>query len=220
MIGTLKIVMITLFALFLQDQPTFKGGNGALDSFIQNRMMYPSYAKNNCLEGTINVSFNLNKLGEVSNAMVTKGLGIDIDQEAVRIIRLTSGKWEVPDNFNEQNKLIVPINFSLKNFGCNERSRDQINQAIVNYQAKAALEKVVVNYYRNKEKGTVNDKNEFEILKLKSELGFDDNFINSKLKEARQKLRQGDQIGACETLLFIKYIGSNAADLMLAENCK
>jgi ribosomal protein L5 len=126
----------------------------------------------------------------------------------------------VPENFNENDRLIVPINFSLKNFGCNDRSRDQINQAIVNYQARAALEKVVVNYYRNKEKETVNDKNEFEILQLKSELGFDDDFINSKLKEAKQKLRQGDKIGACETLLFVKYIGSAAADGLIAENCK
>jgi TonB family protein len=220
MIGTLKILMITVFALVFQDQPTFKGGNGALDSFIQNRMIYPNYAKNNCLEGTINVSFNVNKLGEVTNATVAKGLGIDLDQEAVRIIRLTSGNWEVPENFNENDKLIVPINFSLKNFGCNDRSIDQINQAIVNYQARVALEKVVVNYYRNKEKGTVNVENEFEILQLKSELGFDGDFINSKLKEARQKLRQGDQIGACETLFFIKYIGSAAANLMIAEHCK
>jgi TonB family protein len=220
MIGALKILMITVFALVFQDQPTFKGGNGALDSFIQNRMIYPNYAKNNCLEGTINVSFNVNKLGEVTNTTVTKGMGIDLDQEAVRIIRLTSGKWEVPENFNENDRLIVPINFSLKNFGCNDRSRDQINQAIVNYQARAALEKVVVNYYRNKEKETVNDKNEFEILQLKSELGFDDDFINSKLKEAKQKLRQGDKIGACETLLFVKYIGSAAADGLIAENCK
>jgi outer membrane biosynthesis protein TonB len=83
MIGALKILMITVFALVFQDQPTFKGGNGALDSFIQNRMIYPNYAKNNCLEGTINVSFNVNKLGEVTNTTVTKGMGIDLDQEAV-----------------------------------------------------------------------------------------------------------------------------------------
>mgnify|MGYP006166687107 FL=1 len=82
------------------------------------------------------------------------------------------------------------------------------------------LEQVVTNYYRNKEKGTVNDKNEFEILQIKAELGFDDNFINTKLREAKQKLRQGDQQGACETLFFIKYIGSNAANDLIAENCK
>jgi TonB family protein len=220
MIGMIKILMIAFFAMVSQDQPTFKGGNGALDFFIKNRIIYPSYAKNNCLEGTINVSFNVSKTGEVSNVTVAKGLGIDLDQEAVRIIRLTTGKWEVPVDYNVNNKLIVPINFSLKNFGCNSISKDQINQAIVNYQARVALEKVVTNYYINKEKGMVNDKDEVEILQIKYELGFDEGFINSKLREAKQKIRQGDQLGACETLFFVKYIGSNAANDLIAENCK
>lgn len=220
MIGTIKILMIVFLALVSQDQPTFKGGNDALDSFIKNRIIYPNYAKNNCLEGTINVSFNVSKTGDVSNVTVAKGLGIDLDQEAIRIIRLTTGKWEVPEDYNVNSKLIVPISFSLKNFGCDAISKDIINQAIINYQARVGLEQVVTNYYRNKEKGTVNDKNEFEILQIKAELGFDDNFINTKLREAKQKLRQGDQQGACETLFFIKYIGSNAANDLIAENCK
>jgi TonB family protein len=183
-------------------------------------MIYPTYAKNNCLEGMVNVSFNVNKEGEVSNAKVVKGTGVDLDQEAIRIIKLTSGKWEVPLGFNLNDKLIIPIKFSLKNYGCGDISKDQISQAIANYQAKLALENAVINYYKNKEKGLVNEQNEAEILQIKAELGFDDSFINAKLREAKQKLRQGDQIGACETLYFVKYIGSNAADKMIAETCK
>jgi TonB family protein len=205
---------------FAQDQPSFKGGNIELDYFIQNKMIYPTYAKNNCLEGVVNVSFNVNKEGEVSNAKVVKGTGVDLDQEAIRIIKLTSGKWEVPLGFNLNDKLIIPIKFSLKNYGCGDISKDQISQAIANYQAKLALENAVINYYKNKEKGLVNEQNEAEILQIKAELGFDDSFINAKLREAKQKLRQGDQIGACETLYFVKYIGSNAADKMIAETCK
>jgi TonB family protein len=218
--GVLKIVLIVLQVSFSQDQPSFKGGNSELDYFIQNKMIYPNYAKNNCLEGVVNVSFNVNSVGEVSNAKVVKGTGVDLDQEAIRIIRLTSGKWEVPVGFNLNNKLIIPIKFSLKNYGCNDISKEQINLAIANYKANVALQNVVINYYQNKEKGKVNEQNEAEILQIKAELGFDDNFINTKLREAKQKLRQGDQIGACETLYFVKYIGSNAADKMIAETCK
>jgi len=220
MLGIIKIVLIMLQVSFAQDQPSFKGGNIELDYFIQNKMIYPTYAKNNCLEGVVNVSFNVNKEGEVSNAKVVKGTGVDLDQEAIRIIKLTSGKWEVPLGFNLNDKLIIPIKFSLKNYGCGDISKDQISQAIANYQAKLALENAVINYYKNKEKGLVNEQNEAEILQIKAELGFDDSFINAKLREAKQKLRQGDQIGACETLYFVKYIGSNAADKMIAETCK
>ena len=220
MISFIKIFILVQQLLFSQYQPSFKGGNSELDNFIQNKMIYPNYAKNNCLEGVVNVSFNVNKAGEVSNAKVVKGTGVDLDQEAIRIIKLTSGKWEVPLGFNLNDKLIIPIKFSLKNYGCGDISKDQISQAIANYQAKLALENAVINYYKNKEKGLVNEQNEAEILQIKAELGFDDSFINAKLREAKQKLKQGDQIGACETLYFVKYIGSNAADKMIAETCK
>jgi TonB family protein len=220
MINFIKIFILVQQLFLSQDQPTFKGGNSELDYFIQNKMIYPNYAKNNCLEGVVNVSFNVNSVGEVSNAKVVKGTGVDLDQEAIRIIRLTSGKWVVPANFNLNDRLIIPIKFSLKNFGCSNISKDQINLAIANYQANVALQNVVINYYQNKEKGLVNEQNEAEILQIKSELGFDDNFINAKLREAKQKLKQGDRISACETLYFVKYIGSNAADKMIAETCK
>lgn len=216
----IKIWLLGFAGLFHADQPQFKGGTEALNSFITSKMIYPSFSKANCIQGTIYVSFQLSKNGEVFNSRVQKGLGIDLDTEALRLIRLTSTKWEMPTNHNENLKLVLPVNFSLKNYGCNERSSDDISKAITLYQSHLALEKAVLNYYKNKADGKTNLENEAEIIQLKAELGFDDQFINSKLKEAKQKLKQGDKEGACESLYFVKYIGSSAADVMIAENCK
>lgn len=202
------------------DQPTFKGGTDALNNFIANRMIYPTFSKNNCLQGKIFVSFSLDKEGNVFNSKVQKGLGIDLDQEALRLIRLTNGKWEVPDNYDTNSQLVIPISFSLKNYNCNDRSSDEIGKAIELYRNRLALQNVVTNYYRNKYEGKINQQNEIEIINIKNDLGFDDKFINEKMREAKQKLKQGDKEGACESWYFVKNIGSNAADEMIAENCK
>ncbi len=215
-----KIWLISVSGLLAPDQPTFKGGTDALNTFIANRMIYPTFSKNNCLQGKIFVAFQLNKEGNVFNSKVQKGLGIDLDEEALRLIRLTNGKWEIPSNYDTNSQLVMPISFSLKNYDCNTRSADQINKAIDLYRNRLALENVVLNYYRNKYEGKINQQNEFEIIQIKNDLGFGDKFINDKMREAKQKLKQGDKEGACESWYFVKYIGSNTADEMIAENCK
>nr|MBC7613833.1 TonB family protein [Pseudopedobacter sp.] len=215
-----KIWLMGFSGALAQDQPTFKGGTDALNTFIANRMIYPTFSKNNCLQGKIYVAFQLNKEGNVFNSKVQKGLGIDLDQEALRLIRLTNGKWEVPANYDTNSQLVIPISFSLKNYNCNDRSSDEIAKAIELYRNRLALQNVVTNYYKNKYEDKINQQNEIEIISIKNELGFDDKFINEKMREAKQKLKQGDKEGACESWYFIKYIGSNAADEMITENCK
>jgi len=202
------------------DQPTFKGGTDALNNFIANRMIYPTFSKNNCLQGKIYVAFQLDNEGNVFNSKVQKGLGIDLDQEALRLIRLTNGKWNIPSGYDTNSQLVIPVSFTLKNYNCNDRSADQINQAIDLFRNRLALQNVVLNYYRNLYDGKMNQKNEGEILQIKSELGFDEKFISEKMREAKQKFKQGDKEGACESWYFVKYIGSNMADEMIAENCK
>lgn len=216
----IKIWIIAFSSLFQTDDPTYKGGTTALNNFISSNLIYPSFSKNNCIQGTIYVAFQVDKNGIVFNSQVQKGLGVDLDDEALRLVRVTSNNWIIPTNHNINTRLVIPVNFSLKNYNCNERSNDQIKNAITLYQSRLALERAVTNYYKNKSEGKANEQNEAEIIVLKTELGFDDKFIGQKLKEAKQKIKQGDKEGACESLYFVKYTGSNAADLLIAENCK
>lgn len=216
----LKIWIIVFASLFNTNDPTFKGGNVALTDFIASKLIYPSFSKRNCIQGTIYVAFQLDKNGVVFNSKVQKGLGVDLDDEALRLVRLTSNKWIITAPHNENTRMVIPVNFSLKNYNCDNRTPDEINQAITIYQSHISLQKAVLNYYQNKAEGKVNEQNEAEIISLKYDLGFDDEFIGQKLKESKQKIKQGDKEGACESLYFIKYTGSTAADLLIAENCK
>lgn len=214
-----KILLVTLLFIGLggSAQPVFKGG---LESFIRENIMYPAFSYQNCIQGTINISFKINKQGEVYTSAVSKGLGIDLDDEALRLIRLSSGKWQVPNDYDTTYVLIAPVNFSLSSEDCNRVSQQEMNKAIAVYKANAGLTDAIINFYRNKSQGKYSEAEESRIVGLKKELGYDDAYLEKKIKEGEQKLKQKDRQGACEDFLFVKYMGSTLADTLLEKYCK
>lgn len=214
----LYVFLIFVLSFFPQEEaPSFKGGKQGLEAFFAQHIIYPEFSRNNCIEATISISFKLDKNGNVYDEKVENGPRIDLDEEALRIIKLTSGKWKVPQNNND--RLTIPIDFSLKNYNCEKRSKADIEKAIAYYTIREGLENTVFNYYKNKAAGNTDEKNEAQIISLKKDLGFDEEFENYKLDEARKMLKQNDTEGACKTLQIIKNIGSNKADRLIAENC-
>jgi TonB family protein len=128
-------------SFFVDEQPVFKGGQKKLTLFVYNNLIYPDYSRDNCIQGIIQVSFKLNQQGKIYHSEVIKGFGIDLDQEALRLVRLTSGNWIMPVNHDTTTSMVLPINFSLKNYKCEERSKDEINAAINAYNGREGLKK-------------------------------------------------------------------------------
>jgi TonB family protein len=221
LLSFINILLISILTWFpIAGQPVFKNGKQTLNQFLDANMVYPWYAKQNCIQGTIKVAFRLNKNGELFHAEVKEGLGVDLDDEALRLIKLTNHKWAIPENYNENTDIVIPVRFSLKNYDCDRVSKQETEKAIALYQPRQALEDVVTNYYQNKTAGKANVKNEQEIIRLKADLGFDEELVAEKLDEAKKMLKQGDKDGACKVLNFIKNIGFADADELIAENCK
>ncbi|WP_017256792.1 energy transducer TonB [Pedobacter arcticus] len=221
LLSFLESFLIIVLCLFSNvEKPVFNNGNQNLEQFLDANMVYPWYAKQNCIQGTIKVAFQLNSKGELANAKVVNGLGIDLDDEALRLVSLTSGKWKTPKGYQKNTEIIVPVKFALKNYNCENLSKQIIEKAITVYQIRQGLEDVVTSYYQNKIIGKENSKNEQEILRLKADLGFDEELVAEKLGEAKEMLKQGDQKGACKVLNFIKNIGFSNADDLIATNCK
>ncbi|MDO1451891.1 energy transducer TonB [Rhodocytophaga aerolata] len=77
----------------VEQHPEYTGGMGALFSLFSKNLIYPREAKKADIEGKVFVSFVINKAGEVENAQVEQGIGYGCDQEALRLIELSSGKW-------------------------------------------------------------------------------------------------------------------------------
>ncbi len=216
-----KAFLISLYSWFaVAEQPVFKSRNQTLEQFLEANMAYPSYAKQNCIQGSIKIGFQLNKNGELANLQVKNGIGVDLDDEALRLISLTNGKWTIPKGYLENTEIIIPVKFSLKNYNCESYAKRTIEKAIMAYQTRQALENTVTNYYQNRIVGKVNTENEQQITRLKVDLGFDKELVAEKMAEAKEMLKQGNTKEACKALNFIKNIGFNDADDMIAENCK
>lgn len=199
--------------------PSFKGGSSGLRNFINENLIYPLYSKHNCIQGTIEVSFRLSPTGSVKDARVSRGFGIDLDEEALRLIRLTSGSWRMPAQYDTTSTITVPINFSLRNLNC-WKSDAEIKAAIDAYKAQEFLSDAVVTYYENKDKGGYDEAAEQKIVQLKEQLGYNDEYIGRVIDQARQKIKKGDKEGACQDLQFVKKIGSDRADKLIEENCQ
>lgn len=213
------LIVLLFAALSVKAQVTFKGGSSVLDAFIANHIVYPEYSRQNCIGATIKIAFKVDQKGNVNDVRVQQGLGIDLDDEAVRVVKLTSGQWLVPANYNTGNTIILPINFTPDYSHCQMAPANR-EQAVMAYKNRQALEDVITNYYKNKYEGKVDPTKEPDILRLKEQLGFDDTFIGDLLDEANAKLKQGDKEGACHDWTFIHNIGSNKADAYLARYCK
>lgn len=200
-------------------QPQFKGGESALSTFLTNHIIYPEYSRQNCIGGTIKVGFKLDNTGKVTDVHVEQGMGLDLDDEAVRVVKMTSGKWQLPAGYAGTSTLILPVRFTPDYSRCSNVSQMDLNTAIRSYLARQELQNAVTNYYKNKYEGKADTTKQAEIDQLKKQLGYNEDFITDVLQQAEEKRKQGDNEGACDTWQFIRNIGSNRADSFIAKYC-
>jgi TonB family protein len=213
--GRSLLLFLIITGLNLQAQPSLKGG---LSPFVQNNKIYPSYSLANCIQGVVNIAFKLDQKGNVYYSEVRKGVGTDLDEEALRLIRLSSGRWIVPKDFDTTLAIIAPINFALSD--CAGKSPQEIKAAIEAYKATTDLTNTILNYYRNIEQGKPGGITFAQVVELKKSLDIDDAYLQRRLDAGKNKLKQKDNQGACEDFKFVKYMGSKLADELLAKYCK
>ena len=98
----------TLFFL-VEDKPKFVGG-GPEDfrNWVVSNLDYPQIAAENGIQGTVYLSFVINKDGSVSDVAIVRGVDASLDREAMRIINM-SPRWEP----GKQRGNPVRVSFSL-----------------------------------------------------------------------------------------------------------
>lgn len=199
-------------------QLQFKTGKSGFATFLSEKMIYPQFSKDNCIQGAVTISFKLDDQGNVYSSKVNKGILSELDEEALRLIRLSSGKWQVPSGYDTTVSVIVPVNFRLSGYNCEGRSSSDIEDAIRSYRAEEGLTNSVINFYKNIDQAKPGQ--EAQIIAIKNQLGIDDEYLQSKIDSGMKKLKQGDKQGACEDFTFVKHMGSKMADDYLAKYCK
>ena len=94
------------------EKASFNDNN--FSEWVNDRLVYPTQARLNDVEGTVYVVFTVDKLGNVINAQIDKGINEDLNKEALRVISL-SPRWK-PAKQNGQtieSSYRIGINFKL-----------------------------------------------------------------------------------------------------------
>jgi len=102
------------FFVFVEDLPAYPGGDIARIKFLKNNIKFPAMAIEAGIQGTVYVSFIVEKDGSISHVNVARGIGGGCDEEAVRVIRKMP-KWSPGKqrSIPVRVKINVPIKFKL-----------------------------------------------------------------------------------------------------------
>lgn len=77
----------------VEDQPSFPGGEEARIRYLQENLRYPQMAREAGIQGTVFVTFVVERDGSVTDVRVLRGIGGGCDEEAVRVVR-NMPRWE------------------------------------------------------------------------------------------------------------------------------
>jgi len=73
--------------IVVEEMPSFPGGETARLEFLARNLVYPALAREAGIEGTVFITFVVQKDGTVGEVRVLRGIGGGCDQEAMRVVR-------------------------------------------------------------------------------------------------------------------------------------
>lgn len=97
-----------------EQMPIPSDGMEGWNTYLTNNLQYPKGAKEANLEGTVYVSFVVDKEGQILNPSILRGIGGGADDEALRVIS-QSPKWTAGMQHGQKVhvRMRLPIRFSL-----------------------------------------------------------------------------------------------------------
>ncbi len=100
---------------FVDEAPSYPGGENARVKFIEKNLKYPQDAILKNIEGTVHIRFIVEKDGSISNISIVKGIGSGCDEETIRVVKLMP-KWKPGTNKGEKVRvyLTMPVKFRLE----------------------------------------------------------------------------------------------------------
>ncbi len=98
----------------VEEYPMFGNGENDLLIYLSKNIKYPRKCIELGYQGTVYVSFVINKAGEVSDVALVRGLGCATDQEAVRVIAsMPNWKPGKQRNMPVSVRYTIPVSFRL-----------------------------------------------------------------------------------------------------------
>lgn len=100
-IASFALLAASVIPAAAADKPVFPGGDEAMKQFISENMKYPAMAKENGVEGIVNVAFTVKADGSIGSIKIVRMIDPDLEQEAIRIVK-SMPKWTPADNASGQ----------------------------------------------------------------------------------------------------------------------
>jgi len=99
---------------FVEEMPEPIGGMDAMYAFINSIVKYPEVARNNGIQGTVQVEFVVERDGSIGNVKVLFGVYPELDQEAMRVIKMLP-KWKPGKQMGKTVRCFyqIPIRFAI-----------------------------------------------------------------------------------------------------------
>ncbi len=98
----------------VEQQAAFPGGMEAMMKFLNKNTKYPAAPRRMGIQGTVFVSFVVDREGNLSDIQLVKGIHADCDKEAMRVVG-TMPAWK-PGKQNGRavkSRFVLPIKFKL-----------------------------------------------------------------------------------------------------------
>jgi len=73
--------------IYVKNMPEFPGGKLALRKYVAEHVVYPAIARENGIEGTVFLRFEVTKTGKIGKVELQKGVDPLLDDEAIRVIK-------------------------------------------------------------------------------------------------------------------------------------
>lgn len=71
----------------VEDDPEFPGGQAALMQYLQGNLRYPTMAREAGIQGTVFVTFVVERDGSITDVRILRGVGGGLDEEAIRVVQ-------------------------------------------------------------------------------------------------------------------------------------
>ena len=100
----------------VEEMPEYPGGKKALYAYMGNNIKYPEDAKEKGIQGTVYVSYVVEKDGGVSHVKILRGVSESLDKEALRVVK-SMPNWKPGKQKGQAVRVQynLPIKFTLDN---------------------------------------------------------------------------------------------------------
>lgn len=100
--------------VFVEEYPSYPGGEDALYKYLYDNIQYPDVARDNNITGTVIIRFVVEKDGSITKAAVAREIGGGCGKEALRVVNAMP-KWKPGKQSGKavRTEFTLPVQFQL-----------------------------------------------------------------------------------------------------------